>query len=609
MGMIDIIGSQLDVASIVSQLMQLERQPVYRMEDQVVSMQTKVNEYQKFNTKLSALANTVNMMLYGTSYAPLVSPTSYNNRLVKSMFAGSTATSSNENVLTATAFGGLASMGSYSITVSKLAKAQTMYSSGYSDPNKDIGPVVGTITMADGKSLSINYDEPPKAQIMSTGAIGADTTGLGEGWIKFATENGSNEITIAVTSTDSLTDLADKINADPVGFFKASITDNGRLEVTTSVTGADNAFTVEMSDSDFHEGLKFNATQSATNRIATLRGLQSAINNAAAEAGVGINALIINDGSDEPYKMMIISKETGEANRFTLGGEFVGSIGLQFTVSQEASDAMLTINGIDIKSSSNTVKSALEGVDITLKNITQPGETITLEIGVDNDSIVSAVKDIIEAYNDVVAFINSQFRYDSTLSGIKNANDYIKSQFQLTEVSTGVLFGDPTLRSVQSRLQSIVLGSSVPLSTDPNNPYRSMNQVGISVDKDGFLSLDENQLRKALSEDFDRTSKFFLGYETSSGTITGGMLSNLGEALKGLTDPLRNPIKTAMDGLNNSISNVLKNIDDYERRLEKREDQLYAQFSAADEALRQMRVLLGSISSSLASLSNTNNNN
>ena len=607
MGMIDIIGSQLDVASIVSQMMQLERLPVYRMEDQVVSMQTKVNEYQNFNTKLSALANVVNMMLYGTSYAPLVSPATYNNRLSKSIFTSVTATSSNENVLTATAFGGLASMGSYSITVSQLAKAKTMYSKGYADLNEDIMPFFGIITVG-SKILTIDHNSPEKAQISSTGAIGSGTSGLGDGTITFTTHDG-RKIEIAIDPADTLADLMDKINLESdnenAGFV-AIINGDGELLVTNE-KGLDSSFTIELDGDDFHNDLKFETTQQAKNNDNTLKGLQDAINKAASEEGVGINALIINDGNN--YRLMIISKETGLANKFELDADFIASNRLGFTTSQDAQDAELTINGINIKSSTNTVKSALEGVDITIKNITQPGEAITLDLGVNSDAIVSAVKDIIEAYNEVVSFINSQFRYSETLSGIKNASDYIKSQFKITEISTGVLFGDPTLRTVQSRLQSIVFGSAVPVDTDPTNPYRSMGQLGISVDRDGFLSLDEKQLIKALSEDFDRTSKFFLGYETSDGTITGGMLSNLGEALKGLTDPLKNPIKTAMDGLNNSISNVLKNIDDYERRLQVREDQLYAQFSAADEALRQMRVLLGSISSSLASLSNMNNNN
>ena len=602
MGMIDIIGSQLDVASIVNQMMQLERLPVYRMEDQVVSMQTKVNEYQNFNTKLSALANAVNMMLYGTSYAPLVSPTTYNNRLSKSMFASFSATSSNDNVLTATAFGGLASMGSYSINVNRLAKAQTTVSAGFDSVSEDIGQLVGTIKVGE-QILNINLNNPAKAQIAAFEGVDPGDP-LGEGTITFKTRDG-RELEVEVEAADTLTTLAAKIDGNE-GFL-ASIVD-GKLVVTTTDPGADNGFTIEMESEDgFPEALKYTVTQQAADKDDTLRALQSAINKAASDAGVGINALIVNSGTvDKPYKLMILSKETGLANSFELGGDFIGPAGLQFVNTQEAADAEMTINGIYVNSSSNTVKSAIEGVDITLKNV---GENITLEIGVNSDDIVSAVKDIIEAYNDVVSFINSQFRPNETLSGIKNANDYIKSQFQMTDVTSGVLFGDPTLRSVQSRLQSIIFSSAVPLSTDPNNPFRSMGQLGISVDRDGFLSLDEKQLRKALSEDFDRTSKFFLGYETSEGTITGGMLSNLGEALKGLTDPLRNPIKTAMDGLNNSISNVLKNIEDYERRLEKREDMLYAQFSAADEALRQMRVLLGSISSSLASLSNANNNN
>jgi flagellar hook-associated protein 2 len=145
--------------------------------------------------------------------------------------------------------------------------------------------------------------------------------------------------------------------------------------------------------------------------------------------------------------------------------------------------------------------------------------------------------------------------------------------------------------------------------------YRSITQVGITYDKDGSLSLDEAKLKEALSKDFDAVAGFFLGYDqtVNAGTSeektvrVGGMLTNMGESLKGLTDPLRNPIKNALSGLDNNIRNLQDSIAAYELRLQTREDLLYTQFSAADEALRMMRVTLGNISGALASLTNNSN--
>ena len=636
MGTIDIIGSQLDIATIVSQMMLLERQPVYRMEDQVASMQGKVNAYQDFNTKLSALANTVNMMLYGTSYSPFVTSAPFNDRLARSMFATSTARSSNENVLTATAFGGgYTAQGSYSITVGKLATAQTSFSERVLDINQNIGEISGTIsaTATGGKSITIDVDKR-QGTILTSGLVDDEEADLEDGTITIE-RNGAADINITIASISSgrsLKDVRDYINShysSGANGIEAKIEevegedeDGGpktsyRLIIANvdEKAGTANGFTITSDVPD----LGFTQTQAA--KDTTIRDLQQEINDKATAEGLGINALITNDGTG--YRLMIVSKETGAANGFdgslesTLPGP---GTSLVFETRQRAEDAEFTLNGFEMTSSSNTLKSVIEGVTIELKNVTQGAETVKLDLGADEDAMVDSIKEVIAAYNEVVGFINSQFRHSINLVNTSNSSDFIKSQFKSTDVTSGVLAGDATLRSVQSQLQSIIMGSSIPRE-DSLKTFRSMGEIGIAVNDDGTLSLDESKLKKALSDDFEQTAKLFLGYEKigddgktivdnkGNPILYGGMLSKLGDALKGLTDPLRNPIKGAMDGLTSTINNVMRNIESYELRLQAKEDMLYAQFAAADQALRQMRVLLGSIGSSLASLSNMNNNN
>jgi flagellar hook-associated protein 2 len=509
--------------------------------------------------------------------------------------------------MTATSFGGLAPTGSYSIAINQLAKTQTSVSKGFESTSYGVGPVSGTITMG-GKVVSIDFKA--KQQISTIENVGGGF--LAPGKITITQDNGYFFEFIS-NGTQTLGGLAAAISGDPN--FDASIGLDGKLNIASVAVGTNNAFTITFEEDDpdnpvLSENLKISQTQEAMN--ASLINLQQEIMNAAKAADVGINVSLIYTGpwnssaQEGGYRLMISAKETGTANAFTFGGA-IESV-LSFDTTQAAQDAELTINGVFVSSGTNTLKSAIEGVTINLKNTT-PGDTVTLDLGVNDDAIVSAIKDMITAYNEVSAFINSQFsfNYNTSLNSINGvaAEDMKKSGNYGT---SGVLSGDPTLRSVQYMLQSIVMGSAVPLAVDPDNPYRSMRQLGINVENDGTLNLDEAVLRKALAEDFDRTSKFFLGYDTPAGTKAGGMLANLGDALKGLTDPLRNPIKNAVDGLTSNINNVLKTIDAYELRLQVREDQLYAQFQAADEALRMMNVLLGSISSSLATLSNTNNN-
>jgi flagellar hook-associated protein 2 len=463
MSSLDVIGSQIDVSSLVSQLMLIERQPVVKLTNQVTSLQNKVTAYQNFNTRLSALSNTVNTLLYGSSSAPLTKPGSFEARLAQSVFGKGTATSSDEKVLTATAEGATAG-GSYSITVNKLAKAQSTASAGFSDID----------------------------------------TKLGTGTVK-------------------------------VGGVDIELTDQNN----------------------------------------TLKGLRDAIN----DEDTGVTASIVNDGSN--YKLLLTSKETGIANKFdvedfdkldlTNGGTAIG-----FTQTQAAANAELEVNGIAITSGSNTVKDAIEGVTLNLKSVSS--DPVTLDTAVNSDSIISALKSMVTAYNAANTYINSQFTYDST------------------KETSGVLAGDATLRSIQSKLQSqMTQGVSSPLS-----PYRTASQLGLSFNRDGSMELDETKLKAALSKDFKGTAAFFLGDESS-----GSMLTKLGETLSGLTDSLQNPIKGAMDGLNRNIKSIQSSIAMYELRLESKEDQLTAQFTAADMALRLMKVNQSSLSAALSGLSSS----
>ena len=569
MGSFNVVGSQIDVASVVSQLMLLERQPVVQMENQLSSMQSKINAYQTFNTRLSALANNVNTLLYGSTTAPLLKPTLFNDKLSKSIFTSGTATSSNENILKATA-SGVNAAASYSITINQMARAQSSVSRGYTDINQDIGQISGKISIGD-KELLINLDAS-KARTVTTGVFDSSNDEIGTGTITINGSKGSGNFVIGTGET--LNDLAAKLNSADIG-ITASIVANGdgySLEIKADDAGTANSFTIEINDpSEFSENLVFTQTQEA--KDTTLKDLQQEINN----ANIGVNASIIYDGSK--YMMMLASKETGAANAFEVTGILQTALDFKTLSGQEAQNAKLSINGIDIVSNSNTVKDAIEGVTLNLNGVTAPGQPVKLDIGVDSDSIVSSIKDIIAAYNSVSSYITSQFTYNETSK------------------SSGVLAGDSTLRLVQSRLQSIVT-ASVPEGGD----YKTMGSIGISFSKEGLLVLDEAKLKEALSNDTNGVAAFFLGSDDATGS-TSGMLTKLGDALKGLTDPLSNPIKSAMDGVNNSIKSIQKTIEAYEVRLEAKEILYYAQFSAADEALRMMNVTMSSISSMLASLS------
>src|SRR3972149_6903645 len=106
--------SGIPIDDVVNQLMELESQPLVRMQAQV----------QKLTDQRTALVELS---------ARLLSMKLSTNTLSSSdAFARRSATSSNEDVLRATAMRG-AALGSYSFTVKHLVQSQQMLSAGYAD--------------------------------------------------------------------------------------------------------------------------------------------------------------------------------------------------------------------------------------------------------------------------------------------------------------------------------------------------------------------------------------------------------------------------------------------------------------------------------------------
>jgi len=127
---INLINGGLDVQTIVDNLITVAHQPIDRLQQQNTASQNKITAYQTLNTKLLALKTSVENLLYHGGDVPLSPPSSFTDRLNGSILALRKATSSNENVVTATAAQGMAT-GSFTIEITKLAKFDTFTSNNF----------------------------------------------------------------------------------------------------------------------------------------------------------------------------------------------------------------------------------------------------------------------------------------------------------------------------------------------------------------------------------------------------------------------------------------------------------------------------------------------
>ncbi|WP_335944080.1 flagellar filament capping protein FliD [Pseudomonas sp. G166] len=298
----------------------------------------------------------------------------------------------------------------------------------------------------------------------------------------------------------------------------------------------------------------------------TLEGIRDAIN----AADAGITASIVNDGSDTPYRLVLTSDSTGTESEMTVtytGTDstdqasslfgYDGTTG-NMTETVEALDAELTINGIAISSQSNTVEDALQGVTLSL-SATSSSQTLT--IAQDTDAILEAITTFVDAYNDYVTTVDELTAYNADTD------------------TAGELLGDSTTRRISSELSSDLY------SAIGSGTYSYLSQLGISLEVDGTLLIDEDALTSALEDDAQAVSQFFIGTDDSTGFIT-----QLSSDLDNYLDEDNGLIVAKTDSLESKLEQL-------EERYEEKQALIDSEMARWTEEFTQLDTLISELNS------------
>lgn len=316
------IGSGLDVKSIVSQLVAIEKQPLTKLQVQAATVQTRISVFGQIKSLISTLSDAASRLGSLTTFNAV------------------SASSSNSKSVSASAIGGAAAT-SFSVKVDNLAKAQAT---------------------ASGALLPIG------------GALGSGTLRLQLGqWsvvpASFTPQASGGTVEIEVNATDTVSDLASKINGSNAGVTATVLNDvsGERLLLRSNATGVSGGF-------------ELSVVSDADGDMADAAGLSRVVNGASV---------------------------------------------------QYAEDARLQINNIPVSSSTNTFENVVSGVTLTANEVSTDPSEIT--VAKDKSALTNALNDFVAAYNAVNQAINEQTRYDpasksagllqgdSTAIGLQNA--------------------------------------------------------------------------------------------------------------------------------------------------------------------------------------------
>jgi len=372
------VGSTIDVNSLVTQLMQVEQQPLTALAKKEATYQAQLSAYGSLKGSLSTFQSALSALTNQTQFSA-----------VSANFADTTLASASASTS--------AMAGNYSVNVTSLAQNQKLQSSV---------PFASMSTVLGSGSLSISFG-----------------------------------------TYDNATPPIFTLNSD---------------KPTKTIDIA--------------------AGQS------TLSGVRDAINS----ANAGVSANIINDGTTN--HLVITSKDSGIANALRIsvsdssGVPITGNTGLSalaydpsatvpitnMAIGMAARNAEMTIDGIPISKSSNTVTDAIQGVTV---NLLKTG-TSTLTVARNLTTAQTAVQSFVTAYNGV------------------NKTIHDLSTYNLANKKAAPLTGDSTLLLLQSKLSGIL---NKPLST-AGGGLSVLSDIGISLQTDGTLALNTAKLNTVLND-------------------------------------------------------------------------------------------------------------
>ncbi|EKO3449646.1 flagellar filament capping protein FliD [Vibrio fluvialis] len=293
--------------------------------------------------------------------------------------------------------------------------------------------------------------------------------------------------------------------------------------------------------------------------IATVADLVSAINNDSNNPGV--NATLVRSNGQTYF--MLSSTETGVANSVNVSVSGTGQTWFEdaFTNLNEISapqDAVIWLGaqgtGLQLTNSSNTFEGVINGVDLTVTKAQTSGEVpLSLSVGADQEGTKEQMNKIIEAYNSLMKTIDSY----TSIGG--------------EDSQRGVLASDPTIRSIESQLKTLVRGEFEGMR---------LSDLGIEISRDGTMKIDADKFEEAQTTNTAALESFFNG--------DGNLLDSLDSLLDPYLQFSNGLFKSRKDALQQNISRIEDKQTALERKYDMAYDRYLKQFTQMNQLITKM---------------------
>lgn len=536
-GIYGLSGSGLDIESLVK-----------------MGMMNKQNQYDKmYQTQLK---QTWVKEAYNTVYTDVKAfKESMSTFKMQSNMSAMQATSSNNDVVSVTANGAAAAM-NHKITVEQVASNAYLMTAN--------GQKIDRANTSAANSAYLKDVLFEAGYTKSTGADGQTSYAVRNSAGKAETHKGS-EVAISI-------EVQDSDEKDSNGNYVTH-----KVEFTYDQIFGDNKTLNDLATAFSNSGANVQGGYDTVNDSFSLYNKTSGSANK-----IGLKAT--NETSKELLDKLHLASYDGQNN--TLGSAITFETD-KMNVAATGTNAKATIDGKTYESDTNKLNVAnviynFNGV--SAKNADGTYQASTISVSQDTDKIVDNVKKFVETYNTLIDSLNTKYREEKNTDykplTKKQESEMTESQINKwnEKAKSGLLYHDNNIYSIISDMREALyteVDAVDTVLTDARGnkySYNSMSSIGItSSTNQGHITLDEEKLKKALTEDPDCVYQLFASDQDST-YISGSTNKNQSDTYTSKSDYLNTGIANR---LYNSMTTNIRNLESYAGTSKETDDESY----------------------------------
>lgn len=291
-----------------------------------------------------------------------------------------------------------------------------------------------------------------------------------------------------------------------------------------------------------------------------------------------------NEASEKLLNSLHLASYNAQDNK--LGNEIKFTNGT-LTEAAVGTNAKATIDGKTYESDTNKLNVAnviynFNGV--SAKNADGTYQASTISVSQDTDKIVDNVKKFVETYNTLIDSLNTKYREEKNTDykplTKKQEGEMTESQIDKwnEKAKSGLLYHDNNIYSIISDMRESLytkVDAVDTVLTDAKGnkySYNTMSSIGItSSTNQGHITLDEEKLKKALTEDPDCVYQLFASDQDST-YVAGSTNKNQADTYTSKSDYLNTGIANR---LYNSMNTNISKLESYAGTSKETDDESY----------------------------------